>query len=306
MVSDLHPIGQVSVAIRDGVKIDLSTHTAAEGRSLITKSWSQPLRSPSAEITLREAYDTGDLFKMIAAFLIESLAQGKIALGAMTTKGFGRCRLDDYALYHYDFRLKEAVIDWLGGTNKEAYRMSELPEHDRLVKKKDRDFVLQADFSLRSSLIVRSYSVRPSQADAIHLSSAGKPILPGSSLKGALRSRAETIVNTLGGQGKEKLRPLFGWVSEDKASQEACKSRVIVEETPVQNAVWAKQQRIKVDRFTGGTIRNALFDSEPLWTPEPGLEQVRVKVTVRDCALGSWLDVAPIERSLDERSAHRR
>lgn len=31
MVSDLHPIGQVSVAIRDGVKIDLSTHTAAEG-----------------------------------------------------------------------------------------------------------------------------------------------------------------------------------------------------------------------------------------------------------------------------------
>ncbi len=285
MVSDLHPIGQVSVAIRDGVKIDLSTHTAAEGAKfdyeVVEPTSAFALR---AEITLREAYDTGDLFKMIAAFLIESLAQGKIALGAMTTKGFGRCRLDDYALYHYDFRLKEAVIDWLGGTNKEAYRMPELPEHDRLVKKKDRDFVLQADFSLRSSLIVRSYSVRPSQADAIHLSSAGKPILPGSSLKGALRSRAETIVNTLGGQGKEKLRPLFGWVSEDKASQEACKSRVIVEETPVQNAVWAKQQRIKVDRFTGGTIRNALFDSEPLWTPEPGLEQVRVKVTVRDCA----------------------
>ena len=43
------------------------------------------------------------------------------------------------------------------------------------------------------------------------------------------------------------------------------KSRLVVEEAYIENAVKETQFRTNIDRFTGGVIKTGLFDSTPIW-----------------------------------------
>ena len=46
-----------------------------------------------------------------------------------------------------------------------------------------------------------------------------------------------------------------------------------------------KQTRNRIDRFTGGTIDSALFDSEPIWQVKDSKEGlVSFEVTVKECS----------------------
>jgi len=281
-INDLHPENEVRIKIRDGLKIDNRLGIAEPG-----KKFDYELVEPGAvfgfeaEITLREAYDK-KVFLQVIGFLVKALKERKVALGAMTTKGFGRCRLRNPILHDYDFSQKKAVIAWLNKDFKPGFLQKDIDLNNVLAEQEPRDFYLNAVFALQSSLVVRSYSGDPQAPDAVHLTSNGKDVLPGTSVKGALRSRAERIINTLGGQGEEMIKRLFGWAGEEAKSGEKYKSRVVVEETIIKNVTAAIQSRIKVDRFTGGVIKGALFDTMPLWAMVGEQEMVEVKVTIRN------------------------
>ena len=82
-------------------------------------------------------------------------------------------------------------------------------------------FSLKATFDIKNSLIVRSYSGMPKASDAIHIKAQrGKDIIPGTSIKGSLGARAVKIINTLGSQGDELVKGLFGWAPEGKSDEE--------------------------------------------------------------------------------------
>jgi len=109
--------------------------------------------------------------------------------------------------------------------------------------------------------------------DAVHMKSLDDWILTGTSLKGAIRARAERIVNTLG-KKTEIIDELFGKVDDENRSKvgdenrsdDAKKGRIQVKESILPRFVAELQTRIKIDRFTGGTIETALFDTMPLWS----------------------------------------
>lgn len=56
---------------------------------------------------------------------------------------------------------------------------------------------------------------------------------------------------------------------------------MVVEETEIRNVAAELQQRIKIDRFTGGVIKGALFDSMPLWNSENG-KAVQIKMSISE------------------------
>jgi CRISPR/Cas system CSM-associated protein Csm3 (group 7 of RAMP superfamily) len=97
------------------------------------------------------------------------------------------------------------------------------------------------------------------------------PILPGTSLAGALRARALRILNTLTGlQGKKQrvvqmIDGIFG-NDMDQRPDKHYASRLIVEESELtaQPDDWLVQQRVSIDRFTGGAYDTALFSEAPL------------------------------------------
>jgi CRISPR/Cas system CSM-associated protein Csm3 (group 7 of RAMP superfamily) len=134
----------------------------------------------------------------------------------------------------------------------------------------------------------------------------GKPILPGSSLRGALRSQAERIVRTLGGGicaandrcAVERVPPRSGRLQLDAL----CPACLLFGTTG-----WASlvrlfpfvlsndpkelcQDFVAIDRFTGGAAHGAKFDAVSFWKPEfEGkivLDAQRATDELRERALG--------------------
>lgn len=283
-VNDLKLINEAQVKVRDGVKIDPKFGLAQDEHK-----YDYEVVEPGAcfdvdvEVTLRKSYSE-ECFENILAFLINALVDGAVSFGAMTTKGFGRCRLVEHRVHRFDFSLRDHVIAWLSG-EKDGLKTYKLDD-PALPLKQQADFHIEALFEIKNSLLVKSYSVDPQAPDTVHIMSNEKNVLPGTSIKGAIKGRAVRIVNTLRGTCDEEvdiLKPLFGWV-DNKGDK--FKSRMIIEETVIndENTVQALQHRIRVDRFTGGVMKTALFDTLSVWPKKSHQpqEMVRLSITIRN------------------------
>jgi CRISPR/Cas system CSM-associated protein Csm3 (group 7 of RAMP superfamily) len=283
----LSPGEKAVIRVRDGVKIDSQLGISVEGSKydyeVVESGASFDLK---LELTFREENQKQDVFREILAILADAMEQGEISLGAMTTKGFGRFRLKDVSWYDFDFTKKDDVFAWL---ERDLDRVKADKINPRgLFSKKSKDFKIKALFSLKNSLIIRSYSGIPEDPDAVHITSGGSAVLPGTSVKGALRSRAHEIVKVLGGED-EMIKTLFGWAETEgtltENNKSKIKSRVTISETKIKNTCSMVQNRIKIDRFTGGTINGALFNTMPLW---PGSEEEMVTLEMQVSGFEEW------------------
>jgi len=278
------------IAVRDGVAIDekkgIAKNQAKYDYEIVNKDLGFELK---AEIKIREGFKDkeNDILKILKTIITE-LEAGNVYFGAFATKGFGRFNLKDVSVLKFDF--PDDGLEYLkylkdGHLQKNNLNLGEL---DILPLKDNNDCNITADFSIKSSLIISSYTTDPEYPDKVHIKYNGKNVLTGTSLKGAIRSRAFRIVNTLcnDNQGKnEDLKILFGWADteNDKENKKKIKhkSRVIINESIIENddVIEKEQTRIKIDRFTGGTILGALFQSKPLWHNN---ENIRLKIKIKE------------------------
>lgn len=279
IIEDLIATNTPFVAFRDGVCIDPRTGTARD-----EMKFDYEVVEPGADfgfkagVTLREGFCRHTFLKIIAS-IIKILTEGKVPLGAMTTKGFGEYRLNNYAIYEYDFTKKRDVFTWLKRETTDVQKIT-LPFNE-IFPEKGENLSLEAIFKIKNSLIVKSYSGDPENPDAVHIKSKGKNILPGTSIKGALRARAIKIINTMGGSGVEMSKKLFGWApSKPDDKEEKIKSRFLVRETYIDNTIEETQFRTCIDRFTGGVMKSALFDTQPLWPRKKKDEQVVISIKI--------------------------
>ena len=179
-------------------------------------------------------------------------------------------------------------------------------------------FALRRTSQLRTSLLIRSSSEDPKETDKVpdttHLHSNGRPVIPGTSFAGAFRHRAALIANALnwGKQDKDEDRvcDMFGPVHKQKRSEsdqepeentqnvhneerqaskqtELWASRVTIEERLVKRVELQWQDRVAIDRFTGGSLRSALFNEKPAYPlslkelKEKGKKQDRPNIRLR-------------------------
>lgn len=141
-------------------------------------------------------------------------------------------------------------------------------------------------FTLRgtvSSLLVKSGQAESTSAGSYtpNLSEGGKSLLPGSSVKGAVRARAELIADTLG-LDKGMTERVFG-IAAMSGEEKSLPGRVRFEDV-VLDEKKQKITRIRINKFTGGVMRGGLFTEEPLSSA------VTLRVTVpSDCPEGCGL-----------------
>ncbi|HBK69805.1 MAG TPA: hypothetical protein DDZ91_14280 [Firmicutes bacterium] len=278
-----------SIVVRDGVKINDKMGVAEEEKKFDYEVVEQgAVFKFSAEVVLRDGFSK-EIFLKVINTMIKAMSEKKVTIGAMTTKGFGRCRLEDYQLYEYDFECKKAktdtVISWLKGAQPENRLMA--VNFNNVYPPISERFMISAIFFIKNSLIVKAYSGLPEDPDAIHIGSRGKNIIPGTSIKGAIRARAVKILNTLGLDGNEMGKELFGWAPNSANEEEKKKSRMIVEEVQIAGGLKEKetQFRTKIDRFTGGVTKTALFDATPVWG---GNKQATVTIDIRIDNCEQW------------------
>ena len=317
---------------RDSVRIDPRTGTAAEHAKFDYEIVEPPQDAEKMPITmtfeinlrhqLKPAY--GDMFKTFIGYFLREIDEGHIRFGAKTNKGFGQLKLlpgtiEMVELCLNDPKKPDDVKRWL--TNTVPLPYSNKVEPDQMDSKKleaadlingttldlnTKMFTIDADFKIKNSMLVRSYSTNPSAPDVSHIERNGKFVLPGTSIMGAVRHRAWKIINTMfksEDNKKEKFHNLFGYVyvtpsdkiPEDEANyppltnkqkeRKLAKGRVQIDETIIDDGklsiIDQVQTRIKIDRFTGGTIAGALLQEKALWQKD-NKSVIHIKMQIND------------------------
>ncbi|AEE14459.1 protein of unknown function DUF324 [Thermodesulfobium narugense DSM 14796] len=272
------------IAVRDGVAIDEKRGIAKDKAKYDYEIVNKDLKFEfKAEIKIRKNFKDKEveILKILKTILTE-LGAGKVQFGAFTTKGFGRFKLKNLQILKFDF--PDDGVNYLkylqhGDLQKDKLDLSKI---DSLPLKDNNDCIITADFSIKSSLIISSYTTDPKDPDKVHIKYDDKNVLTGTSLKGAIRSRVFKIVNTLCKNNQEEnndLRKLFGWADTENKEKTKYKSRIIIDESIVEDVIEKEQTRIKIDRFTGGVMSGALFQSKPLWHND---ENVQLKIKIKD------------------------
>ena len=275
-------LNNVEIVVRDGVSLDEITGTAIEHHKFDYEAVGSGATGKFfAEITQRgihERYE--DAMKEAVDLLAHRLAAG-FSLGAHTAKGFGEIHVGELKVYRYDFKNPDHVRAWLGSEGKsEALVEPEVYERQKGFYAKD-DCVLEAKFALKSSLLVRDYERalkvktagrmdEETSVQALMLRENDHWLIPGASIKGALRHRAAEILRKLDIDSTlldRMMGPSLDCIKEKP--EEKWKSRLLVSEVRLEDGVAARlQTRVRIDRFTGGKIATGLFTEAPVWQTE--------------------------------------
>lgn len=286
--------------LRHGVRIEAASRTAAAGALYDTQLWQAGTRFPLRFELVIRATDNEAKMKQALATALAGLEEGRITLGARKSRGYGQVRAENWQVKAYNLRDSEQLLNWLeqGGTSlsgepanatiKDALGVANLLADRRHYLE------MEAAFILDGSLLIRSGQGKDDVGpDTVHLHARQadgtlRPILSGTSLAGVLRARALKIANTLSpAKASSLVDGLFGGPYKDPISGEPKlrASRVVVRETAVGTFDPEKpgaradlvQNRVSIDRFTGGARETALFDEQPVW----GNENTKVKIHAR-------------------------
>lgn len=272
-VSDVK-LEKAKIILRDGVSIDPVTGTAIKHHKFDFEAVdSDASGNFRMEGTLRNVHaDYDDVVDSGLELLREKLLSG-LYIGSRTAKGFGRVHAKKIVVNKYDFREAGDVKAWLTSTDDELGHEPALQHKTYKGAGKSvqvpEDFVVDARFALRSSLIVRDYESDEDGAAAMKQDSRKRYIIPGSSLKGVMRHRAEYILRRLD-KDVSLLEKLMGpslAAMKNAPETNKWKSRFQIDEAVFKHddVVMAKQSRNRIDRFTGGTVDTALFSTKPIW-----------------------------------------
>ena len=306
IVNDSISTEKIDIELRDGVKIDGKTGTAATKAKydfeLLSAGTQFPLffelliEKKHQELQKQSEYENN--LKQGLAIALSGFEKGEIAIGMKKRRGFGRCKVDTWQAWEFDLRESSDRLAWL---NFEHWHRELSDGHpistsiatalDTTLDNDQRDrFTITATFSLVGSMLIRSgqslqkdedgkYRKAP---DDVHLKSYRStqkdpvPVISGTSLAGVLRHRAVRIVNTLE-KNLQIVDDIFGTDISGNGNNDAKASKLIVHESEIKNTSELVQTRIAIDRFTGSAMHGALFDAQPVFSGE-----VKLKLELRN------------------------
>ncbi len=290
------------VELRDGVKIDPKTNTAEDKKKfdfeLLQAGCTFDLK---LEVMVPEAGDLRDKILQGLVICLEGLENGNIMFGVRKSRGFGKCFVGGWNVDYFDMKDPEGLIKWIENSKSTTHlktirdalcTIKGLKDFKPNIPDARNQFSLKAIFGIDGSLLIRSSPIDSNEPDVIHLKSKrdGKmvPILSGTSVAGVLRARGLKIAKTMGDEknAKDLINDLFG--NEDDSSQSSevkstpFASKIVVAETEIKNGIEMVQNRIKIDRFTGGAFQTALFNEQPVFGTED--TEVRIELLMKECS----------------------
>jgi CRISPR/Cas system CSM-associated protein Csm3 (group 7 of RAMP superfamily) len=289
------PRGVPGVEIRDGVRLDSRSRTAMEKKKFDLELWPAGTQfSLHFELMICENDDEYMLKQALATALV-GLSNGQIALGKRKSRGYGRLLVKRWSKRTYDFSNGDDLIAWIAddrdnmGVTGPAVESNEDIANLLGVELVDvrSYFTIDADFQVAGSLLIRSTSgVTFHGPDQVHLRSwqpdgTESPVLSGTSIAGTLRARAGQIINSLAAdknKGNDLLSGIFGILHDDESEGQRKKpnaSRLEVDEVVIEDCcIDLIQNRVCIDRFTGGAAEGKLFNEQPVFGG-------KVKLTMR-------------------------
>lgn len=272
--------------VRDGVALD-EKKTAVDGSKYDMQMIEAGAKAHFyAELTIRrdngkrkEWNDSEEDYVRELAAALYGINSGKLRLGRKKTRGFGKMKLIqvrrvDFSANNY---LKYA----------EVYREKDIWSEDVWKKKRTEGWSvwdawkeqtesptvyrhLQVPLCLQGGISIRQYAAKKGEPDFVQMVRRCKksekekaeenPVIPGSSMAGALKHRLYTILQSLAENGlnipvKDILDIMFGYVEGDDAHI----SMIVIHETLIDGAVPLTVTRTGISRFESSARTRSLF-----------------------------------------------
>ncbi len=300
IVSDLEFCPDARQGARPRLRIDGVTGTGADRakfdvtallpgtRGVFTLVWQGDV-PPEEAMPVLESY-------------LAALHRGEIRLGAQKSNGFGQVRLS-VLRRRYNLREQADRMAWLAALpGDQVDERDEKNEPVTLEEGAVGDTVtFRVTAKMRHLLIKASTpeGVGQDKIDAPHMAENGALLLPGSSIKGALRAHITEIAPfCLGPDWGRRLDGFFGRGSakgQEGAGDNGIAGKARCSDGVFQDAKTCTLHRIRINRISGGVMRKALFAERPVtatvsWTiTAPARETVGCALllfALRDLGLG--------------------
>lgn len=208
------------------------------------------------ELTIREK-DNEELLVSTLNEIFNGIHLKEIRLGSNKTRGYGIIDIDQIKKREFT---KNNFLDY-----KDCYRE---PFWKKNVKAYDLDYstkghwmCIEVPLRLKGGISIRKYAVRKGAPDFEHITDHGSPVIPGTSIMGALRHRIKEIIKELDKDSSYGLYPnkmideMFGFVS----GKDAHISGVIVDEMVIEGAKALEMTRTGISRFENSARNGALY-----------------------------------------------
>ena len=272
----------LGIEIRDGVAISPASGTAEDHKKYDYEVLPAGTTF-SIRVDLLVPVDAGEKLLVEAlASALNAFSHGGNALGAKRSRGLGRVRAT-WAVRRFDLESSDGWMAWVRSDHADPIGVSPTQSCIRdvlngaapaeltplaLLGDTRRRVVLDLELILTHDILVRSPGTEPEAPDVSHLSSGGKPVLPGTSLAGVMRAQATRIAKLVRSRQDDADRwidRLFGPRFQGQRpppGHQLHASRVWVGEAIIEGARAQRQTRIAIDRFTQGVVPTALFDEQ--------------------------------------------
>lgn len=197
-------------------------------------------------------------YKKMIYKCLNALDKGHIRFGSQKSNGLGNFAIVSAEEIEFDFKNISDYERYLKRDYKSAKKIM-----DEIMSEKLSDsiveFAIEGEFS--TPVIIKAPDgFEVEGPDDSSLKSGGSYVIPGSSFKGALRSRVEKIGEYFG--NRNIAEEMFGNLHKEKKRHRL--SRVAVNEAKIKDSKEIIYNRIKIDDFTGGTRGTSLMNDMPV------------------------------------------
>lgn len=259
-ISDLTFEENPVIGVRDGVSLSDKKTAVTQSKYDIEILEAGVKAHFYLELVIRENDDEMMMDQELATIFC-GINAGEIRLGAKKTRGFGEFKIVRLSEKVYS---KENYLEYADSYNLEKWENCNNELESWIKKASWSPKVIHVDVPLRmkGGISIRRYAAKKGEPDYVHLTDHGVPVIPGSSLAGAMHHRIKTILNELVQDGIELPKDIgdimnlsFGYVKDTQA----CASNIIISEAEIEGAKPMTMIRTGVSRFESGVKDGALY-----------------------------------------------
>lgn len=280
-VSDAVCTNDMNIETRTGIQLDENKITVDGAKfdyELIPAGYEFDLR---IEITDRDGKD----YEAVMNELLSAIDNQSIRLGAKTTRGLGCMEI---------VQAYKKVFDASNFNEFFKFNPHSFYAYDKITVQKvlPRDYVtVEVSLKQVGGISIRTYNAQKGEADYEHITSNGKPVIPGTSWNGLIR-KAISDYNTMFELGLD-IPSIFGYVD----GNEVKKSTIIIHDSEIVGGEDKEMVRTRINPYHGSTVQGALFKEKSVYC---GTTTLRIELS-KDENTGALLELLMLFlKDLDE------
>lgn len=254
-ISDLKFDNKVINDIRDSVALDDNKITKEGAKFDFEVLQGNSKGYFYIELTIREK-DNEELLVSALNEIFNGIHLKEIRLGSNKTRGYGIIDIDQIKKREFT---KNNFLDYKDCYSENAWNNE--PKYKLDYSTKGHWMCIEVPLRLKGGISIRKYAVRKGAPDFEYMTDHGSPVIPGTSIMGALRHRIKEIIKELDEYSSYGLYPnkmideMFGFVS----GKDAHISGVIVDEMVIEGAKALEMTRTGISRFENSARNGALY-----------------------------------------------